>query len=186
MHNISDDECLKLGKFATDKIPQGFSIFGKPLDETPELKKHAAEDILNNLYNRSKKGVLTGSLDDLSKAERKFAEKILDAGRDLEVVPRGAGRSPDFKINGVVHELKTVSGVADATSDSISSAISNRVMNGRGQASNIVVDTRGQAGMTLEIAERAIKRAFVADNAKKGIQSIRIIGPGFDLIVPRI
>ena len=59
-------------------------------------------------------------------------------------------------------------------------------MNGRGQSGHIIVDARGQAGITKEIAERGIIRAFGADKVKKGIQSIRIIGPDFDIIVPRI
>lgn len=41
--------------------------------------------------------------------------------------------------------------------------MSNRIMNGRGQASNISVDMRGQVGVTKEIAERGIKRAYGAD-----------------------
>ena len=140
----------------------------------------------NSCFDDAPKGILTGSLADVTKAERKFAQELLDAGKNVEVIPRGAGRTPDFKIDGVLHELKTLSGVVDQTSDGISKAIANRVMNGRGQAGHIIVDARGQAGITREIAERGIRRAFGADAAKKGIQSIRIIGIDFDIIVPRI
>jgi filamentous hemagglutinin len=57
----------------------------------------------------------------------------------------------------------------------------------RGQATQIVVDARGQAGMTQEIAEQGIRRAYGADNKLGGkIYSIRVIGPGFDITVPRV
>jgi hypothetical protein len=38
--------------------------------------------------------------------------------------------------------------------------------------------------MTLELAERAIRRAYGAD-ATRRIQQIRILGSGFDITVPR-
>ncbi len=104
----------------------------------------------------------------------------------MEVVPRGAGRTPDFKIDGIQQELKTLSGVAKQTPDGLSSAMASRIMDGRGQATQIIVDARGQAGMTQEIAERGIRRAYGADNKLGGkIQSIRVIGDGFDITVPR-
>lgn len=47
-------------------------------------------------------------------------------------------------------------------------------MDARGQASNIIIDARGQAGMTPEVADRAIERALGADFKKK-IESITIL-----------
>ncbi|GAB4145095.1 MAG: hypothetical protein Tsb009_17090 [Planctomycetaceae bacterium] len=50
----------------------------------------------------------------------------------------------------------------------------------------IIVDVRNQQGMTREIAERGVRRAYGADNATGGkIQSIRIIGDSFDITVLR-
>jgi hypothetical protein len=133
------------------------------------------------------RGTLTGSLDGLTAAEKGFVEDLLSKGKNVEVVPRGVGRTPDFKIDGVQTELKTLSGVAKQTPDGLSAAMASRIMDGRGQAAQIIVDARGQAGMTKEIAERGIKRAFGADNATgKKIQSIRVIGDGFDITVPRM
>jgi len=87
----------------------------------------------------------------------------------------------------VLHELKTISGVAKIDSNSLSGAISSRVMQGRGQASHILVDARNQVGMTKEIAERGIDRAFGADRATGDkIDSIRIIGEGFDITVRKM
>ena len=59
-------------------------------------------------------------------------------------------------------------------------------MDAQGQAPNVIVDVRQQSGMTREIAERGIRRAYGADNASGAkIQSIRVIGNGFDVTVPR-
>ena len=57
-------------------------------------------------------------------------------------------------------------------------------MNGRGQSGNIIVDARGQAGMTAEIAERGIGRAFGADDAGK-IQSVTVITREGSVSIPR-
>ncbi len=112
---------------------------------------------------------------------------MLAQGRNVEVIPTAAGRTPDFLIDGVRYELKTISGVAKETSDGISKAIASRVMDGRGQAVDIIVDARTQAGITEEIAQRGIRRAFGADNATGGkIQSITIYGPGWKIVVPRM
>lgn len=97
-------------------------------------------------------------------------------GRNVEVIPTGAGRTPDFRIDGKAFELKTVSGVQRTDVEGLSSAISNRIMNGRGQAADIIVDARQQAGMTIEAAERAAGRAIGADK-RSGIQSITIPTP---------
>ena len=147
----------------------------------------AAEVILRNADEAPTTGRFIGRMDDLTPAERDFVEYALGRGDTIELIPTGADRTPDFLINGVRTELKTVSGVVDETADGISGAIANRVMNGRGQAEHIVVDVRGQAGISDEIAQRGIRRAFGADNLTGGrIQSIRIIGPGFDITVPRM
>jgi Contact-dependent growth inhibition CdiA C-terminal domain len=135
----------------------------------------------------TKNGKLIGDLSGLNAEEANFAREQLAAGKTVEVVPRGAGRTPDFIIDGQRIELKTLSGVADTTSEGISKAIARRVMDGRGQSTDVVVDARGQAGITQEIAERGIRRAYGADNATGGkITSIRVIGPGFDITIPRI
>ncbi len=76
--------------------------------------------------------------------------------------------------------------MTELTADKLSGAIAQRVMDGRGQAVNIIVDVRGQAGMTQEIAERGVRRAYGADNKTGGkIQSITVIGNGFEFTTPR-
>jgi len=131
-----------------------------------------------------------GRIPGASDAEHAVDELLRSQGRSVE--PNvlegvaGAGRQGDRLVDGVLTEIKSVSGVAKQTPDALSGAIANRIMNGRGQAAHIIVDVRQQAGMTQEIAERGIRRAFGADNKTGGkIQSIRVIGNGFDITVPR-
>jgi hypothetical protein len=46
--------------------------------------------------------------------------------------------------------------------------------------------SRKQPGMTRDIADRGIRRAYGADNATGAkIQSIRVVGKDFDVTIPR-
>ena len=63
-------------------------------------------------------------------------------------------RTPDFRVDGVPVELKTVGGVAveglteDELADKLSGAIASRIMDARGRASHGVVDMRSQRGVS--------------------------------------
>ncbi|MCL4859212.1 MAG: hypothetical protein KJZ93_07385 [Caldilineaceae bacterium] len=90
-------------------------------------------------------------------------------------------RTADFLVDGVRTELKTISNL---TSPDLSGALGRRILEGAGQAPHIIADVRQQAGLTRALAERAVRRAFGADSARR-IQQIRVIGHEFDLTVPR-
>jgi filamentous hemagglutinin len=112
---------------------------------------------------------------------------MLAWGKNVELIPRevNAGRTADFLLDGVKIELKTMTNVTNQTSDGLSSALSSTIMNARGQSGNIVVDARGQAGMTREIAQRGIGRAFGADNESK-IQGVTVLTPqGMVYLTPK-
>lgn len=131
-----------------------------------------------DLPGSAARGTLTGSLDDLTAEERRYAAEQVAAGHDVEIVPRGAGRTPDFTIDGVRTELKTLSGAEARTADRLSAAVSSRIMDARGQSGAIVVDARGQRGMTQAIAARGVRRAVGADNLSGGrIRSITVLAP---------
>ncbi len=119
---------------------------------------------------------MTGDLDALTPTERAFAIEMRNLGNIVEVLPpSNTGRTPDLKINGRDYELKTVSGVEKTDASSLSGAVANRIMNGRGQSADIIVDARQQPGMTREIGYRAIGRAYGRDNPTGSkIQSITI------------
>lgn len=98
-------------------------------------------------------------------------------------VSRIAGtRSADFEVNGINTELKTVSNL---TSPDLAGALTRRILEGAGQASRIIIDARGQVGMTREIAENAVKRAFVKQTKDDNVRivCVRIIGHSFDMTI---
>ncbi len=110
-------------------------------------------------------GRLLGDVSKLEAAEAKFVKDVLNSGRTVEIIQTSTGRTADFIIDGKVYELKTVSNIANTSPERLSGAISSRIMDGR-----------GQSGMTREIAERAIIRAYGADDRiGSEIQEIKII-----------
>ena len=133
-------------------------------------------------------GKLIGSTDSLTSAERSFIGEMIAGGKTVEVIPSSnAGRSADFLIDGTKYELKTMTDVASHTSDGLSKAISSAAMDARGQSGDIIIDARNQPGMTPDIAQRGINRAFSADS-KSGskIQSITVITSQGTVYVPRL
>ena len=129
----------------------------------PLVPHHAMST--SNENGTSPRGRLEGSTEGLTNEEKGFVEEHLAAGNNVKVIEAGSNRTPDFSVNGgPPFELKTVSGIKNTTTDGISGAISNRIMNARGQSGNVVVDARGQANMTQEATQRAINRARGADD----------------------
>ncbi|NEQ42463.1 MAG: hypothetical protein F6K00_02430 [Leptolyngbya sp. SIOISBB] len=55
-------------------------------------------------------GNLVGSLDDINPVERGMVQELLEKGRNVEIVPRSNVKTPDFRIDGVPTELKTLTG----------------------------------------------------------------------------
>ncbi|PKO22889.1 MAG: hypothetical protein CVU38_06915, partial [Chloroflexi bacterium HGW-Chloroflexi-1] len=119
----------------------------------------------------------------LSEAESTVAKMLANEGRVVEVVAEGTARTADFLVDGIPTELKTVSRL---TSPNLSGALSRRILDGAGQAGHIIIDARGQAGLTQTLAERAIRRAYGCDLKPGRLQEIRMIGNGFDITVPLI
>ncbi len=118
----------------------------------------------------------------LSEEELLIANQLVKEGHTVEALAEGTTRTADFLVDGVRTELKTVSNI---TSKDVSGALGRRVLDGAGQAPNIIMDCRGQAGITRELAERAARRAYGADKGGR-IQNIRFLGPDFDFTVPRV
>lgn len=92
-------------------------------------------------------------------------------------------RTADFIVDGVKTELKTISNL---TGRDISASLSRRILDGAGQAPHIIMDVRGQAGMTRELAERAVVRAYgnLRSRGSVSVQQVRVIGRDFDITVP--
>lgn len=133
------------------------------------------------------KGRLIGSKVGLEPHEKFYVDEMLEQGNDVQIVPRSdidGVRTNDFLINDTNVELKSIFNIApqNQTPDRLSSKVADRIMSGRGQSDNIIADARKQAGMTKEIAERAIRRAYGIDNRdKRSIKSITVIGKDFSI-----
>ncbi|MEW4415264.1 hypothetical protein [Clostridium sp. AN503] len=99
------------------------------------------------------KGTLTGKLDGLTADERKVVNDLLDAGNDVEIIPRSdTAKMPDYYVNGVKTELKTLNGT------SLNIPVT-RIQDGFKQgAERVIVDAR-KIGITTEQATAIIDRA---------------------------
>ncbi|MEZ4668702.1 MAG: hypothetical protein R3E39_12390 [Anaerolineae bacterium] len=113
--------------------------------------------------------------------EQKLADYIKQTDDvDLEALPEPhtAVRTPDayYPRVGKV-ELKGLDPGGD--SNTVRNAVNNSIKRG-GQARIIVIDARG-SGLTLEEAERSLRR--VAGIQQGRLDSLRIVGDGFDIKV---
>jgi len=122
---------------------------------------------------------------ELTPDEKSIADMLVGEGR--HVIARRVSqitrtRSADFEANSINTELKTVSNL---TSPDLAGALTRRILEGAGQAPHIIVDARGQVGMTQEIAENAVKRAFVKQTKDDNVRivRVRIVGQSFDVMI---
>jgi hypothetical protein len=118
-------------------------------------------DRLKCLYEKSENsagvgnpmGKLSGSVDGLTAAERTVINDLLSQGKNVEVIPKTtASKTPDFLVNGVKTELKTLE------NPNINTGIT-RIQKGFKQGAETVVIDGRQAGLTTEQANQIINRA---------------------------
>jgi hypothetical protein len=124
----------------------------------------------------------------LSPSEQNFADKMLAEGKDVkartEVNLKGI-KNPDFEVDGKLTEFKYVSDLKGTNADKLSGGLSRRILDGGSQAPKVTLDVSKQSGMTKEIAERAIKRAFgnLNDRGVNKFKEVRIYGKDFDITI---
>jgi len=141
---------------------------------------------------------MTNRSDETTEAQELLIDAyLLTKGITEQRNPLESKGSGDRIIDGVATEYKTISGIVDPTSDTLSAAVSNRAMNARSQAPHVVIDARAQEGMTEEDAIRGAIGAFGADTKtalKTGkepkLKSIRVIhldgsSNATDILIPR-
>jgi Contact-dependent growth inhibition CdiA C-terminal domain len=122
----------------------------------------------------------------VSPAELKTANKLIGEGKDVKVLKEVENqkgvRTPDFEVDGVRTELKTIENLKKVDANGLSKGISSRILEAGGQASEVILDVSNQSGMTKEIAERGISRAFgrLRELGSGNIKNVRIIGKNFD------
>jgi len=122
---------------------------------TPEsLDRVKGLDKVNDKARSEGIGKLIGELDGLTKAERAMVEDMLKQGKTVEIIPRSnisGVKTPDFNVDGVPTELKTLTGT------SLNTPVS-KIQNGFKQgAKTVTVDGRG-SGMTAEQANTVLER----------------------------
>lgn len=104
-----------------------------------------------------------------------FAQELADMGNDvIWIVPKDNQKSADFFVNGVKMELKTSSNKVNLDVDSLSKTLAKDAYDARHQAKYIILDVRKQPGATLEVAQKAAKRAFGKNNTEKTMMEITI------------
>ncbi len=125
----------------------------------------------------------------LSPAELKTANKLVGEGKGVKVLKEVENqkgvRTPDFEIDGVRTELKTVENLKKVDADNLSSNVSRKILDAGGQAKNIILDVTNQSGMTKEIAERGVLRAFgnLRRRGSNTVTEVRIFGKDFDTTI---
>jgi hypothetical protein len=100
------------------------------------------------------RGELTGSLNKLDNDERAMVEELLSQGKDVEIIPRSniqGDKTPDFEVNGVKTELKTLNGT------SLNTPVT-RIQDGFKQGALTVVLDGRKTGLTAEQAEVVLGR----------------------------
>lgn len=99
----------------------------------------------------SGRGNLTGDLNTINPVERNIVQELLDSGRDVELVPRSNTQTPDFLIDGVPTELKTLERAGRNT-------LKNAIQSASSQGDQILIDARN-VPITSENAMMQIQRA---------------------------
>ena len=100
------------------------------------------------------RGTLTGKLDGLTAAEKTMVNDLLNAGNDVEIIPRSnipGQKTPDFLVNGVKTELKTLTGT------SLNTPVT-RIQDGFKQGAEVVIIDGRNTGLTIDNANTVIER----------------------------
>jgi hypothetical protein len=114
-----------------------------------------------------------------NKSEELIANKLITEGKNIKVLARKTGqgvKTPDFLVDGVKTELKTISNIV---SKDLSGRIAKKIKAAGNQAGSVIIDLTKQKGASEDVAKEALNRAF---GSSTKIDQVRIIGEGFDII----
>jgi hypothetical protein len=114
------------------------------------------------------RGLLTGTLDGLTSDERQMVEDLLVSGKNVEIIPRSSipgEKTPDYLINNVKTELKTLNGT------SLNTPV-KRITEGFKQgASTVIIDGR-KTEITMQDAKTIVNRVIGKSGELPGIVEI--------------
>lgn len=155
------------------------ATFKRVWEEWAITTTKGGREVIKEELKRSAQLIMHSGSSFATQAEKSMAQKLLSEGNTVEVLAERAKdgvRTADYKINGVLTELKTVSNIKKTDADNLSEALAMTIRRSSGQGSSLILDVTGQAGASQAVAERALARYW-----SKGSKSdIRIIGEGYD------
>lgn len=112
-----------------------------------------------------------------SHQEKAIADLLASEGKTVKsLLEKNQGRTADAEVDGIPTEFKSL--VIGATNSTVKNLINSSIRRG-GQARKIIIDARG-SGLTEAEANLGLQRAKNVSRGK--IDSVRIIGDGYDLI----
>jgi contact-dependent growth inhibition (CDI) system CdiA-like toxin len=123
-------------------------------------------------------GSIDESLKPFNPREKSIAQYLADEGHTVQSVPESTVenvRTPDALVDGKGVEFKSLD--PGATSATVRNQV-NESIRGMGQARDVIVDARG-SGLDAAEAERGLAR--VGGIARGKLDSVRIIGDGYDV-----
>lgn len=147
---LADGGFIKYGDDAAEFMGTSFIKYG---DDAADALSDGHRAISKG--TRSTVGKLTGSLDGLTSAERKVVNDLLSQGKNVEIIPRSNVQgvsTPDFIINGVKTELKTLNGT------SLNTPVTRITDAFKQGADAVIIDARN-VGITAEQANQILNRA---------------------------
>lgn len=125
-----------------------------------EVGKKVAPKVGNEIVQGTKKliketGKVKGSLNGLSDAEKKVVSDLVASGKNVEIIPKDPAakvKSPDFKVDGVTTELKTLENLNTNTG-------TKRIKEAIKQGAEVVIIDGRSAGLSKNQAQEIINRA---------------------------
>jgi len=100
-------------------------------------------------------GKITGSLNGLTNAEKRVVNDLTARGKNVEIIPKDPNakvKTPDFKVDGVRTELKTLE------NPNVNTGITRLQQGLKQGAETVIIDARN-AGLTSDQARQIINRA---------------------------
>lgn len=115
------------------------------------------DDVISGVGNVIRKGTgkITGSLNGLTDAEKRVVNDLTARGKNVEIIPKDPNakvKTPDFKVDGVRTELKTLE------NPNVNTGITRLQQGLKQGAETVIIDARN-AGLTSDQARQIINRA---------------------------
>lgn len=135
---------------AIQKVDERLLLDQIDYDEVLAIRKGATSG------GRAVRGTLTGNVAGLTAAEKKMIDDLLNAGNNVEIIPRSnisGQKTPDLLVNGIKTEIKTLTGT------SLNTPVT-RIQDGFKQGAETVIIDGRNTGITVDDANTVIDRVL--------------------------